>query len=162
MFFLEVRKLKLEVLVARLQENSNGKTVYYYDANIDPDKLNKTQSGIVEIDECVFEDMEPAVVEKFGEYIVEQMMNKHIRIIQEATTKDFNQFGIDSLPFTIIREILYKYLIEHHIPDFAAYLYPDFIKKALQNEEIRKMFIDNDVISEDEINDFVNKETTKS
>lgn len=154
--------MKLEVLVARLQENKDGKAVYYYDANTDPDNLNKTHSGIVEIDKCVFEDMKPDVVEKFGEYIVENMVNKHIRIIQEPIAKDINPFGIDSLPFTIIREILYKYLLEHHIPDFAAYLYPDFIKKALQNEEVKKMFIDNDVMSEDEINDFMNKETTKN
>ena len=83
------------------------------------------------------------------------MEDKHIRIIKEAATKDINEYGIDTLPFSIFREILVKYNSYKSIPDFAVYLTPEFLQEALQTKGVKEMFIDNNIASKEVIDDFL-------
>ena len=130
----------LVMVMAKLIQKTNGKVVYIYDGNMDSDNLDFENVGIVEFDYCVFKNA-PNTIDAM--YLLQNMEDKHIRIIKEAATKDINEYGIDTLPFTIFREILVKYNANK------------FISEALQKDEIKEMFIDNDIASKEVIDDFL-------
>lgn len=125
--------------MAKLLQTTNEKVVYIYDGNMDPDNLD-------------FENA-PSTIDAM--YLLQNMEDKHIRIIKEAATKDINEYGIDTLPFTIFREILVKYNANKSIPDFAVHLTSEFLQEALQKDEIKEMFIDNNIASKEAIEDFL-------
>lgn len=66
-----------------------------------------------------------------------------------------NEYGIDTLPFMIFREILVKYNANKSIPYFAVHLTSEFLQEALQKDEIKEMFIDNNIASKEAIEDFL-------
>ena len=138
--------------MAKLIQTTNEKVVYIYDGNMDPDNVDFKNVGIVEFDYCVFENA-PNTIDAM--YLLQNMEDNHIRIIKEPVTKDVNEFGIDTLPFTIFREILVKYNAYKSIPDFAVHLTSEFLQEALQNDEIKEMFIDNNIASKEAIEDFL-------
>ena len=125
--------------MAKLLQTTNDKVVYIYDGNMDPDNLD-------------FENA-PSTIDAM--YFLQNMEDKHIRIIKEAATKDINEYGIDTLPFTIFREILVKDNANKSIPDFAVHLTSEFLQEALQKDEIKEMFIDNNIASKEVIEDFL-------
>lgn len=129
----------LVMIMAKLLQTTNEKVVYIYDGNMDPDNLD-------------FENA-PSTIDAM--YLLQNMEDKHIRIIKEAATKDINEYGIDTLPFTIFREILVKYNANKSIPDFAVHLTSEFLQEALQKDEIKEMFIDNNIASKEVIDDFL-------
>ena len=126
----------------------NEKVVYIYDENLNSDNLDFENVGIVEFDYCVFENA-PNTINAM--YLLQNM--DHIRIIKEATTKDVNEFGIDTLSFMIFREILVKYNVYKSIPDFTVYVTPEFLQDVLQQDEIKEIFIDNNIASKEVIED---------
>ena len=140
------------MIMAKLIQKTNGKVVYIYDGNMDPDNIDFKNVGIVEFDYCVFENV-PNTINAL--YLLQNMEDNHIRIIKEPAAKDINEYGIDTLPFTIFREILVKYNAYKSIPDFAVYLTPEFLQEALQKDAIKEMFIDNNIASKDAIEDFL-------
>lgn len=140
------------MIMAKLIQKTNGKVVYIYDGNMDPDNLDFENAGIVEFDYCAFKNA-PNTIDAM--YLLQNMEDKHIRIIKEATIKRVNEFGIDTLPFTIFREILVKYNAYKSIPDFAIYLTPEFLQEALQMNEVKEMLIDNNIASKEAIDDFL-------
>lgn len=142
----------LVMVMAKLIQKTNGKVVYIYDGNMDSDNLDFENIGIVEFDYCVFKNA-PNTIDAM--YLLQNMEDKHIRIIKEPAAKDVNEFGIDTLPFTIFREILVKYNANKSIPDFAVYLTSEFLQEALQNDEVKEMFIDNNIASKEAIEDFL-------
>ena len=142
----------LVMIMAKLIQKTNGKVVYIYDGNMDPDNIDFKNVGIVEFDYCVFENV-PNTINAL--YLLQNMEDNHIRIIKEPAAKDINEYGIDTLPFTIFREILVKYNAYKSIPDFAVYLTPEFLQEALQKDAIKEMFIDNNIASKDAIEDFL-------
>ena len=142
----------LVMIMAKLIQKTNEKVVYIYDGNMDPDNIDFKNAGIVEFDYCVFENV-PNTINAM--YLLQNMEDNHIRIIKESTAKDINEYGIDTLPFTIFREILVKYNAYKSIPDFAVYLTPEFLQEALQTKEVKEMFIDNNIASKEAIDDFL-------
>lgn len=142
----------LVMIMAKLIQKTNGKVVYIYDGNMDSDNLDFENVGIVEFDYCVFKNV-PNTIDAM--YLLQNIEDKHIRIIKEAATKDINEYGIDTLPFTIFREILVKYNANKSIPDFAIHLTSEFLQEALQKDEIKEMFIDNNIASKEAIEDFL-------
>lgn len=142
----------LVMVMAKLMQKTNGKVVYIYDGNMDSDNLDFENVGIVEFDYCVFNNA-PNTIDAM--YLLQNMEDKHIRIIKEAATKDINEYGIDTLPFSIFREILVKYNSYKSIPDFAVYLTPEFLQEALQTKGVKEMFIDNNIASKEVIDDFL-------
>lgn len=142
----------LVMVMAKLIQKTNGKVVYIYDGNMDSDNLDFENAGIVEFDYCVFKNA-PNTIDAM--YLLQNMEDKHIRIIKEPATKDINEYGIDTLPFTIFREILVKYNAYKSIPDFAVYLTPEFLQEALQTKQVKEMFIDNNIASKEVIDDFL-------
>lgn len=138
--------------MAKLIQTTNEKVVYIYDGYLDPDNLDFENAGIVEFNYCVFRNA-PNTIDAM--YLLQNIEDEHIRIIKEAATKDVNEFGIDTLPFTIFREILMKYNAYKSIPDFAVHLTSEFLQEALQKDEIKEMFIDNNIASKEEIEDFL-------
>lgn len=142
----------LVMVMAKLIQKTNGKVVYIYDGNMDSDNLDFENAGIVEFDYCVFKNA-PNTIDAM--YLLQNMEDKHIRIIKKAATKDINEYGIDTLPFTIFREILVKYNAYKSIPDFAVYLTPEFLQEALQTKEVKEMFIDNNIAAKEVIDDFL-------
>lgn len=142
----------LVMVMAKLIQKTNGKVVYIYDGNMDSDNLDFENVGIVEFDYCVFKNA-PNTIDAM--YLLQNMEDKHIRIIKEAATKDINEYGIDTLQFTIFREILVKYNAYKSIPDFAVYLTPEFLQEASQTKEVKEMFIDNNIASKEVIDDFL-------
>lgn len=140
------------MVMAKLIQKTNGKVVYIYDGNMDSDNLDFENIGIVEFDYCVFKNA-PNTIDAM--YLLQNIEDEHIRIIKEAATKDVNEFGIDTLPFTIFREILMKYNAYKSIPDFAVHLTSEFLQEALQKDEIKEMFIDNNIASKEAIEDFL-------
>ena len=142
----------LVMIMAKLIQTTNEKVVYIYDGNIDPDNVDFKNVGIVEFDYCVFENA-PNTIDAM--YLLQNMEDNHIRIIKEPVEKDINEYGIDTLPFTIFREILKKYNTNKSIPDFAVYLTSEFLQEALQNDEVKEMFIDNNIASKEAIEDFL-------
>ena len=142
----------LVMVMAKLIQKTNGKVVYIYDGNMDSDNLDFENIGIVEFDYCVFKNA-PNTIDAM--YLLQNMEDKHIRIIKEPAAKDVNEFGIDTLPFTIFREILVKYNAYKSIPDFAVHLTSEFLQEALQKDEIKEMFIDNNIASKEAIEDLL-------
>lgn len=142
----------LVMIMAKLLQTTNEKVVYIYDGYLDPDNLDFENAGIVEFNYCVFRNA-PNTIDAM--YLLQNIEDEHIRIIKEAATKDVNEFGIDTLPFTIFREILMKYNAYKSIPDFAVHLTSEFLQEALQKDEIKEMFIDNNIASKEEIEDFL-------
>lgn len=142
----------LVMVMAKLIQKTNGKVVYIYDGNMDSDNLDFENVGIVEFDYCVFKNA-PNTIDAM--YLLQNMEDKHIRIIKEPAAKDINEYGIDTLPFTIFREILVKYNAYKSIPDFAIHLTSEFLQEALQKDEIKEMFIDNNIASKEAIEDFL-------
>lgn len=142
----------LVMLMAKLIQTTNEKVVYIYDGNMDPDNVDFKNVGIVEFDYCVFENA-PNTIDAM--YLLQNMEDYHIRIIKEPVEKDINEYGIDTLPFTIFREILVKYNAYKSIPDFAVHLTSEFLQEALQNDEVEEMFIDNNIASKEAIEDFL-------
>lgn len=140
------------MVMAKLIQKTNGKVVYIYDGNMDSDNLDFENIGIVEFDYCVFKNA-PNTIDAM--YLLQNMEDKHIRIIKEPAAKDVNEFGIDTLPFTIFRKILVKYNAYKSIPDFAVHLTSEFLQEALQKDEIKEMFIDNNIASKEAIEDFL-------
>lgn len=140
------------MVMAKLIQKTNGKVVYIYDGNMDSDNLDFENIGIVEFDYCVFKNA-PNTIDAM--YLLQNMEDKHIRIIKEPAAKDVNEFGIDTLPFTIFREILVKYNAYKSIPDFAVHLTSEFLQEALQKDEIKEMFIDNNIASKEAIEDLL-------
>ena len=142
----------LVMIMAKLIQKTNGKVVYIYDGNMDPDNVDFKNIGIVELDYCVFENA-PSTIDAM--YLLQNMKDNHIRIIKKPAAKDINEYGIDTLPFTIFREILVKYNANKSIPDFAVHLTSEFLQEALQNNEVKEMFIDNNIASKKAIEDFL-------
>ena len=142
----------LIMIMAKLIQTTNEKVVYIYGGNMDPDNVDFKNVGIVEFDYCVFENA-PNTIDAM--YLLQNMEDNHIRIIKEPVTKDVNEYGIDTLPFTIFREILVKYNAYKSIPDFAVHLTSEFLQEALQNDEVKEMFIDNNIASKEAIEDFL-------
>ena len=140
------------MIMAKLIQKTNGKVVYIYDGNMDPDDVDFKNVGIVEFDYCVFKNA-PNTINAM--YLLQNMEDNHIRIIKEPAAKDINEYGIDTLPFTIFREILVKYKVNKSIPDFAVHLTSEFLQEALQNNEVKEMFIDNNIASKEAIEDFL-------
>lgn len=140
------------MIMAKLLQTTNEKVVYIYDGYLDPDNLDFENAGIVEFNYCVFRNA-PNTIDAM--YLLQNIEDEHIRIIKEAATKDVNEFGIDTLPFNIFREILKKYNTNKSIPDFAVYLTSEFLQEALQNDEVKEMFIDNNIASKEAIEDFL-------
>lgn len=140
------------MIMAKLLQATNEKVVYIYDGYLDPDNLDFENAGIVEFNYCVFRNA-PNTIDAM--YLLQNIEDEHIRIIKEAATKDVNEFGIDTLPFTIFREILMKYNAYKSIPDFAVHLTSEFLQEALQKDEINEMFIDNNIASKEAIEDFL-------
>ena len=138
--------------MAKLIQTTNEKVVYIYDGNMDPDNVDFKNVGIVEFDYCVFENA-PNTIDAM--YLLQNMEDIHIRIIKEPVEKDINEYGIDTLPFTIFREILVKYNAYKSIPDFAVHLTSEFLQEALQKDEVKEMFIDNNIASKEAIEDFL-------
>lgn len=138
--------------MAKLIQTTNEKVVYIYDGNMDPDNVDFKNVGIVEFDYCVFENA-PNTIDAM--YLLQNMEDNHIRIIKEPGEKDINEYGIDTLPFTIFREILVKYNAYKSIPDFAVHLTSEFLQEALQKDEVKEMFIDNNIASKEAIEDFL-------
>lgn len=142
----------LVMVMAKLIQTTSEKVVYIYDGNMDPDNIDFKNAGIVEFDYCVF-DKAPNTIDAM--YLLQNMEDNHIRIIKEPVTKDINEFGIDTLPFNIFREILKKYNAYKSIPDFAVYLTSEFLQEALQKDKVKEMFIDNNIASKEAIEDFL-------
>ena len=142
----------LVMIMAKLIQTTNEKVVYIYDGNMDPDNVDFKNVGIVEFNYCVFKNA-PNTIDAM--YLLQNIEDEHIRIIKEAATKDVNEFGIDTLPFTIFREILMKYNAYKSIPDLAVHLTSEFLQEALQKDEIKEMFIDNNIASKEAIEDFL-------
>ena len=142
----------VETIVAKLIESTEDKVVFLYDADLLFDQMTKSKSGIVEFDYCVFDSVASEVGAAF---ILQNLSNNHIRIIQEPKIKDINDYGIDTIPFTIFREILNKYYHTNHIPGFAVYFSKCFLEQALQVDIVREMFIKKNVASEETINDLL-------
>ena len=142
----------LVMIMAKLIQTTNEKVVYIYGGNMDPDNVDFKNVGIVEFDYCVFKNA-PNTIDAI--YLLQNMEDNHIRIIKEPVTKDVNEFGIDTLPFNIFREILKKYNAYKSIPDFAVYLTSEFLQEALQKDEVKEMFIDNNIASKEAIEDFL-------
>lgn len=142
----------LVMVMAKLIQTTSEKVVYIYGGNMDPDNVDFKNAGIVEFDYCVFEKA-PNTIDAM--YLLRNMEDNHIRIIKEPITKDVNEFGIDTLPFNIFREILKKYNAYKSIPDFALYLTSEFLQEALQKDEVKEMFIDNNIASKEAIEDFL-------
>lgn len=142
----------LVMVMAKLIQKTNGKVVYIYDGNMDSDNLDFENVGIVEFDYCVFKNA-PNTIDAM--YLLQNMEDNHIKIIKEPAAKDINEYGIDTSPFTIFREILVKYNANKSIPDFAVHLTSEFLKEALQKDEIKELFIDNNIASKEAIEDFL-------
>lgn len=142
----------LVMVMAKLIQTTKEKVVYIYDGNMDPDNMDFKNAGIVEFDYCVFENA-PNTINAM--YLLQNMEDNHIRIIKKSVEKDINEYGIDTLPFTIFREILVKYNAYKSIPDFAVHLTSEFLQEALQNNEVKEMFIDNNIASKEAIEDFL-------
>lgn len=140
------------MIMAKLVQTTNEKFVYIYDGYLDLDNLDFENVGIVEFDYCVFKNA-PNTIDAM--YLLQNMEDKHIRIIKEPAAKDINEYGIDTLPFTIFREILVKYNAYKSIPDFAVHLTSEFLQEALQKDEIKEMFIDSNIASKEAIEDFL-------
>ena len=140
------------MIMAKLIQTTNEKVVYIYDGNMNPDNFDFENAGIVVFDYCVFENA-PNTIDAM--YLLQNMEDNHIRIIKEPAAKDINEYGIDTLPFNIFREILKKYNAYKSIPDFAVYLTSEFLQEALQNNEVKEMFIDNNIASKEAIEDFL-------
>lgn len=140
------------MVMAKLIQKTNGKVVYIYDGNMDSDNLDFENVGIVEFDYCVFKNA-PNTIDAM--YLLQNMEDNHIKIIKEPAAKDINEYGIDTSPFTIFREILVKYNANKSIPDFAVHLTSEFLKEALQKDEIKELFIDNNIASKEAIEDFL-------
>lgn len=79
----------LVMVMAKLIQKTNGKVVYIYDGNMDSDNLDFENVGIVEFDYCVFKNA-PNTIDAM--YLLQNIEDKHIRIIKEAATKDVNEF----------------------------------------------------------------------
>ncbi|MDO5306071.1 MAG: hypothetical protein Q4E87_10900, partial [bacterium] len=77
----------LVMIMAKLIQKTNGKVVYIYDGNMDPDNLDFENAGIVEFDYCEFKNA-PNTIDAM--YLLQNMEDKHIRIIKEATIKRVN------------------------------------------------------------------------
>lgn len=142
----------LVMIMAKLLQTTNEKVVYIYDGNMNPDNLDFENAGIIEFDNCAFKNA-PNTIDPM--YLLQNMEDKHIRIIKEPAAKDINEYGIGTLPFTIFREILVKYNANKSIPDFAVHLTSEFLQEALQKDEIKEMFIDNNIASKEAIEDFL-------
>lgn len=146
----------IETIVAKLIESTEDKVVFLYDADTIFDQMTKSKSGIVEFDYCVFDSVTSEVGATF---ILQNLSNDHIRIIKEPKIKDINEYGIDTIPFTIFREILNKFYHTNHIPGFAVYFSKCFLEQVLQMDMVREMFIKNNVASEETIIDFLEIKT---
>lgn len=78
----------LVMIMAKLIQKANGKVVYIYDGNMDSDNLDFENAGIVEFDYCVFKNA-PNKIDAM--YLLQNMEDKHIRIIKEPAAKDINE-----------------------------------------------------------------------
>lgn len=143
--------MSAEHVYARMAHSTNETIVYYFVTNSDPENLNDDECGILEMDRSVFEQMKPDDIERLSDYTINQMKKDHIRILKNAKDQSINQFGIDTVPFDILREIFKKYLAHSQIPDFACYFYYDFVKEMIQYEEVRKILIENGAMSKEDV-----------
>lgn len=79
------------ITAVKLNENEDFVT-YLFDVNVQWEDLDNEQSGIVEIDRNVFKMLEQNV-EPDPNFIMKQMYDRYIRIVQQASKMDIDRWG---------------------------------------------------------------------
>ena len=141
------------ITAVKLNENEDFVT-YLFDVNVQWEDLDNEQSGIVEIDRNVFKMLEQNV-EPDPNFIMKQMYDRHIRIMQHASEMDIDRCCIDRVPYYIIGQILGEYSISHQLSETPIFIYPDLLKLILADDQVRDIFTKHKVMSEQEIEKWV-------
>ena len=137
------------ITAVKLNENEDFVT-YLFDVNVQWEDLDNEQSGIVEIDRNVFKMLEQNV-EPDPNFIMKQMYDRHIRIMQQASKMDIYRCCIDRVPYYIVGQILGEYSISHQLSETPIFIYPDLLKLVLADDQVRDIFMKHKVMSEQEI-----------
>ena len=137
------------ITAVKLNENEDFVT-YLFDVNVQWEDLDNEQSGIVEIDRNVFKMLEQNV-EPDPNFIMKQMYDRHIRIMQQASKMDIDRCCIDRVPYYIVGKILGEYSISHQLSETPIFIYPDLLKLVLADDQVRDIFMKHKVMSEQEI-----------
>lgn len=146
----EVVTMKADFITAvKLNENEDFVT-YLFDVNVQWEDLDNEQSGIVEIDRNVFKMLEQNV-EPDPNFIMKQMYDRYIRIVQQASKMDIDRCCIDRVPYYIIGQILGEYSISHQLSETPIFIYPDLLKLVLADVQVRDIFMKHKVMSDEEI-----------
>lgn len=139
------------ITAVKLNENEDFVT-YLFDVNVQWEDLDNEQSGIVEIDRNVFKMLEQNV-EPDPNFIMKQMYDRYIRIVQQASKMDIDRCCIDRVPYYIIGQILGEYAQSHQLSETPMFIYPDLLKLVLADDQIRDIFTKHKVMSEQEIDE---------
>ena len=146
----EVVTMKADFITAvKLNENEDFVT-YLFDVNVQWEDLDNEQSGIVEIDRNVFKMLEQNV-EPDPNFIMKQMYDRYIRIVQQASKMDIDRCCIDRVPYYIVGQILGEYSISHQLSETPIFIYPDLLKLVLADVQVRDIFMKHKVMSDEEI-----------
>lgn len=108
------------------------------------------QSGIVEIDYSVLNNLEEGA-EVTPDFMMKQMFDRHIRIVQQASKMDVDRCCVDRVPYYILGQILGEYEQSHQLSETPMFIYPDLLKLVLADDQIRDIFTKHKVMSEQEI-----------
>ena len=133
------------ITAVKLNENEDFVT-YLFDVNVQWEDLDNEQSGIVEIDRNVFKMLEQNV-EPDPNFIMKQMYDRHIRIMQQASKMDIDRCCIDRVPYYIVGQILGEYSISHQLSETPIFI----LKLVLADDQVRDIFMKHKVMSEQEI-----------
>ena len=143
------------ITAVKLNENEDFVT-YLFDVNVQWEDLDNEQSGIVEIDRNVFKMLEQNV-EPDPNFIMKQMYDRHIRIMQHSSEMDIDRCCIDRVPYYIIGQILGEYSISHQLSETPIFIYPDLLKLVLADDQVRDIFMKHKVMSDEEMQKLCNE-----
>lgn len=146
----EVVTMKADFITAVKLNEKKDFVTYLFDVNVQWEDLDNEQSGIVEIDRNVFEMLEQNV-EPDPNFIMKQMYDRHIRIMQHASEMDIDRCCINRVPYYIIGQILGEYSISHQLSETPIFIYPDLLKLVLADDQVRDIFMKHKVMSDEEI-----------
>lgn len=146
----EVVTMKADFITAVKLNEYEDFVTYLFDVNVQWEDLDNEQSGIVEIDRNVFKMLEQNV-EPDPNFIMKQMYDRYIRIVQQASKMDIDRCCIDRVPYYIIGQILGEYSISHQLSETPIFIYPDLLKLVLADVQVRDIFMKHKVMSDEEI-----------
>ncbi len=146
----EVVTMKADFITAVKLNEKKDFVTYLFDVNVQWEDLDNEQSGIVEIDRNVFKMLEQNV-EPDPNFIMKQMYDRHIRIMQHASEMDIDRCCINRVPYYIIGQILGEYSISHQLSETPIFIYPDLLKLVLADDQVRDIFMKHKVMSDEEI-----------